>query len=47
MLSGVTRHQIADVIAHKSLLEHAFFPFILKDNIMGIRRYRAQAAKKG
>jgi hypothetical protein len=47
MVSGAARYQIADAIAHRSLLEHTFFPFFLKDNIMGVRRYRAQAAKKG
>ena len=36
MLSGATKYQITDVVAHGTWLEHTLFQFFIKDSIMGV-----------
>jgi hypothetical protein len=47
MLSGAAKYQIVVAATHKIVFECAWFQFSMRDSIMGFRRYRAQAEKKG
>jgi hypothetical protein len=47
MLSGAAKYQIVVAAAHKIMFEVALFQFSINDSITGVRRYGAQAGKKG